>query len=204
MREAIVNYVKWAMERFPVQDPILDTCAGWEPNYYQPLFPGRRYIKQDFQDYDPPCIDVVCDVCEMKPIPDESVGLVLNLESLEHIAHPQRAVDEIYRVLRRNGLLILTTVMHFRIHRCPKDYWRFTPDGIELLLKQFKILDCALEGNLKRPKGIWVTAQKTGSPEERGKLPPLRVVTGNRQRLRRWVKKISRLRMTGSYERSIF
>lgn len=174
MREAVINYVKWAIGHFPYGEPILDTCAGWEPNYYQPLFPGKRYIKQDMQDFDPPCIDVLCDVCDMKPVSDGSIGLVLNLESLEHISHPQRAIDEIHRVLGRDGLLILTTVMHFKIHRCPKDYWRFTPDGLELLLSRFKILDCTLEGTLKRPKGIWITARKTGSPEEWGKLPPLR------------------------------
>jgi hypothetical protein len=32
MREAIVNYVRWAIERFPHEDPVLDTCAGWEAN----------------------------------------------------------------------------------------------------------------------------------------------------------------------------
>ncbi len=175
MREAIVNYVKWAIERFPFEEPILDTCAGWEPNYYQPLFPGKRYLKQDMQDFDPPCIDILCDITDMEPIPDESIGLVLNLESLEHIAHPQKAIDEIHRVLKPEGLLILTTVMHFKIHHAPKDYWRFTPEGIELLLGKFKILDCTLEGDLKRPKGIWTTARKTSEKEEWGKLPPLRI-----------------------------
>lgn len=175
MREAIVNYVKWAIERFPFEEPILDTCAGWEPNYYQPLFPGKRYLKQDMQDFDPPCIDILCDITDMKSIPDESIGLVLNLESLEHIAYPQKAIDEIHRVLKPEGLLILTTVMHFKIHHAPKDYWRFTPDGIELLLGKFKILDCTLEGDLKRPKGIWTTARKTSEKEEWGKLPHLRL-----------------------------
>jgi SAM-dependent methyltransferase len=179
LREAIVNYVKWAIERFPFEEPILDTCAGWEPNYYQPLFPGKRYIKQDMRDFDPSCIDVICDIADMKPISNKSIGLALNLESLEHLPHPQKAIDEIYRVLRPNGLLILTTVMHFKIHRAPKDYWRFTPDGIELLLNRFKILDCTLEGSLKRPKGIWMTAQKTASQEEWGKLPVLRKVSSD-------------------------
>ncbi len=195
MREAVIHYVKWAIERFPFQEPILDTCAGWEPNYYQPLFPGKRYIKQDMQDFDPSCIDIVCDVGDMKAVHDESMGLVLNLESLEHLSHPQRAIDEIYRVLRPDGLLILGTVMHFKIHRCPKDYWRFTPDGLELLLSRFKILDCTLEGSLKRPKGIWVSAQKTLSQEECGKLPALRVVPSDdriteklKRRLRRFKK----------------
>ncbi len=188
MREAVINYVRWAIERFPFEEPVLDTCAGWEPNYYQPLFPGKRYIKQDVRDYDPPCIDLICDIGEMKSIPDGNIGLVLNLESLEHLPYPQRAIDEIHRVLRPEGILILTTVMHFKIHRCPKDYWRFTPEGIELLLNRFEILDCTLEGDLKRPKGVWVTARKTSSPESRGKLPPLRCVGVDD----RWFKKLRR------------
>jgi len=192
MREAVVNYVKWAIERFPFEEPILDTCAGWEPNFYQPLFPGKRYIKQDMRDFDPPCIDVICDIVDMKLIPDNSIGLVLNLESLEHIPQPQKAIDEIYRILRPNGLLILTTVMHFKIHRCPRDYWRFTPDGIELLLNRFEILDCTLEGNLKRPKGIWVTARKTSSSETGGKLPPLRTVASDDRLLSRLKRRIGR------------
>ena len=194
MREAVIQYVKWTIERFPFQEPILDTCAGWEPNYYQPLFPGKRYIKQDMRDFDPPCIDMVCDVTDMNPIPDESIGLVLNCESLEHIQHPQKAIDEIYRVLRPDGLLILTTVMHFKIHRTPKDYWRFAPDGIEFLLNRFEILDCTLEGSSKRPKGIWVTARKTRSPEGRGKLPPLRIVESDERILKKIQRKIMRLK----------
>ncbi len=194
MREAIVNYVRWAIERFPYEEPILDTCAGWEPNFYQPLFSGKNYIKQDMQDFDPPCIDLICDVANMVKISSESVGLVLNLESLEHLPYPQKAIDEIHRVLRPNGLLILTTVMHFRIHRTPKDYWRFTPDGIELLLSRFKILDCTLEGDLKRPKGIWVTAEKTSRPEEWGKLPPLRNVGRDGRMLRKLERRITRLK----------
>ena len=176
MRQSVFNYIKWVIEGIPFEEPILDTCAGWEPNYYQSLFPGKRYVKQDFQDFDPPCIDIICNICNMSPIPDESFGLVLNLESLEHISNPQKAIDEIHRVLRPNGLLILTTVMHFKIHRYPKDYWRFTPHGVELLLRRFKILDCTLEGSEEWPIGIWATAQKTSSQDEWGKLPPLRIM----------------------------
>jgi SAM-dependent methyltransferase len=194
LREAIVNYVKWAIARFPFEEPILDTCAGWEPNFYQPLFPGKRYIKQDMRNFDPPCIDIICDIGDMKPVSDESIGLVLNLESLEHLPYPQKAIDEIHRVLRPNGLLILTTVMHFKIHRAPKDYWRFTPDGLELLLNRFKILDCTLEGSQKRPKGIWVAARKTSHPEEWGKLPLLRTVGSDDQVLKKLGRRMTRLK----------
>ena len=194
MREAVVNYVRWVIEHYPYEEPVLDTCAGWEPNFYQPLFPGKKYIKQDMQDFNPACIDVICDIADMKPISNESIGLVLNLESLEHLPYPQKGIDEIHRVLRPNGLLILTTVMHFKIHRTPKDYWRFTPDGIELLLNRFRILDCTLEGSLKRPKGIWAIAQKTSNTEEWGKLPPLRIVGSDDRILKKLERRILRLK----------
>jgi len=194
LREAIVHYVKWAIGHFPFEDPVLDTCAGWEPNFYRPLFPGKNYIKQDRQDFDPPCIDVICDIADMKPISDESIGLVLNLESLEHLPYPQKAIDEIHRVLRPDGLLILTTVMHFKIHRAPKDYWRFTPDGIELLLSRFNILDCTLEGSFKRPKGIWVTARKASTPGTLGKLPPLRSVRSDDRIFKKLGRRLTRLK----------
>jgi len=192
LREAVVNYVKWVIGRYPLEGPVLDTCAGWEPNLYEPLFPGYKYIKQDMRDYDPPCIDLICDVCDMKPVPDTSMGVVLNMESLEHIAYPQKAIDEINRVLKPDGFLILTTVMHFKIHRTPKDYWRFAPDGLELLLKDFKIADCTLEGSFKRPKGIWVTAQKVLEGGGLGRLPEIRTVRSDDWPVKKLKRRISR------------
>jgi hypothetical protein len=114
------------------------------------------------------------------------------MESLEHIAYPQRSIDELYRVLKPSGFLILTTVMHFKIHRAPKDYWRFTPDGLELLLKRFKIVDCTLEGGLKRPKGIWVLAQKVLGEEGLGRLPELRTVKSDDSPLKKLERRVSR------------
>jgi SAM-dependent methyltransferase len=188
MRPPVFDYLKWAVERFPFEEPILDTSEEWELGDYQSLFRGKRCVKQDFRDFDSHCSDVIHDVCDRKPIPDESFGLVLNLESLEHISNPQKAIDEIHRILRPNGVLILTTVMHFKIHQAPMDYWRFTPDGIELLLNRFRILDCTLEKSLKSPIGVWATARKTLSPEGWGKLPSLRLVGGGN----RWVAKLKR------------
>jgi SAM-dependent methyltransferase len=188
MRPAVFDYLKWAIERFPFEEPILDTSAEWEPSDYPSLFGGKRYVKQAFRDVDPPCVDVIHDICDRKAIPDESFGLVLNLESLEHISNPQRAIDEIHRILRPKGLLILTTVMQCKIHLAPRDYWRFAPDGIELLFNRFKILDCTLEKSLKSPIGVWATAQKTLSSEEWGKLPSLRLVGSEN----RWMAKLKR------------
>ncbi len=181
MRQPVYNYVKEMISKYRFEEPILDCCAGWEPNLYQPLFPNMKYIKQDIQDYNPPCIDIICDICHMAPVEDDSIGLVLLLESLEHIEHPQKALDEIFRVLKPNGILILTTVMAMGIHPCPKDYWRFCPDGIKLLLSKYKILDFTLEGEPSFPLGIWVTCQKVTSELERENSTKYNVVKAPRQ-----------------------
>ena len=181
MREPVREYVKRIISQYEFEDPVLDCGAGWEPNFYEPLFPDRKYLKQDMQDYDPPCIDIVCDICDMREVEDDSIGLVLLLESLEHIASPQKALDEISRILKPNGLLILTTVMAMGIHKCPKDYWRFCPDGIELLLGAFRILDFMLEGHPSFPLGVWVTAQKTTESEGLGRLPEPTLVKAPRE-----------------------
>jgi len=140
-----------------------------------------KYIKQDYQDYQPSCIDVVCDICDMSSIEENSIGLVLLLEALEHIEQPQKALDEIYRVLKPNGLIILTTVLGMGIHRCPKDYWRFCPDGIELLLRKFRVLDFTLEGEPSFPLGIWITGQKVIPPMETKIFPRPRVIKAPRE-----------------------
>lgn len=171
MREPVRDYVERIISQYQFEDPVLDCGAGWEPNFYEPLFPNREYLKQDMQDYDPPCIDIICDICHMQKVKDDSIGLVLLLESLEHIAFPQKALDEVFRILKPEGLLILTTVMALGVHRCPKDYWRFCPDGIELLLEKFKIVDFTLEGYPSFPLGIWVTAQKSLESGSLGCLP---------------------------------
>lgn len=181
MREPIRDYVNRIINQYEFEDPVLDCGAGWEPNFYESLFSNRRYIKLDMQDYDPPCIDIVCDICDMREIKDDSIGLVLLLETLEHIASPQKALDEIFRVLKPNGFLILTTVMAMRVHKCPKDYWRFCPEGIELLLRTFKIADFTLEGYPFYPLGIWVTAQKSLENVDLGRLPVPTLVKAPRQ-----------------------
>jgi hypothetical protein len=78
------------------------------------------------------------------------------------------------------------------IHRHPRDYWRFTPDGIELLLSRFKIIDCTVEGSLEWPIGIWAVAQKTSSQDEWGKLPALNVVKMDALMLKRMEKSVKR------------
>ena len=66
---------------------------------------------------------------------------VLCTEVLEHLPAPQQAIDEMFRVLRPGGTLLLTTRFLFPIHDAPHDYFRFTKYGLRHLLQRFEILE---------------------------------------------------------------
>lgn len=72
------------------------------------------------------------------PFLDGSFDGVLCTEVLEHLPEPQRAIDEMYRVLAPGGRLLLTTRFLFPIHDAPHDYFRFTKYGLRHLLRRFE------------------------------------------------------------------
>jgi SAM-dependent methyltransferase len=72
---------------------------------------------------------------------DASFDVVVCTEVLEHLREPQRAIDEMYRVLKPGGTLLLTTRFLFPIHDAPHDYFRFTKYGLQYLLRRFEDLD---------------------------------------------------------------
>ena len=74
-------------------------------------------------------------------IRDASFEVVLCTEVLEHVPDPQRAIDEMYRVLVPGGQLLLTTRFLFPIHDAPHDYFRFTKYGLRHLLRRFEIAE---------------------------------------------------------------
>jgi SAM-dependent methyltransferase len=72
---------------------------------------------------------------EMSIVPDNLFDTVISFEVLEHLPHPQIALKEIYRVLKPEGVLILTVPHLSRLHDIPHDYYRFTKYGLLILLK---------------------------------------------------------------------
>nr|MDO8083019.1 class I SAM-dependent methyltransferase [Candidatus Freyarchaeota archaeon] len=47
------------------------------------------------------------------PVPSDAFDCVLLLETIEHLKEPEKALQEIRRVLRKNGFLVLSTVKRF-------------------------------------------------------------------------------------------
>jgi len=69
----------------------------------------------------------------MPQVKSDFYGVVLMLELLEHVPDPPQAFKEAARILKPGGIFICTTPSCWPVHRHPKDYWRFLPDGLDYL-----------------------------------------------------------------------
>jgi len=85
----------------------------------------------------------IIDICNnnSNAIPDNTFDIVVCTEVLEHTLNPFSAVAEMYRMLKFNGTLLLSTPFDFRIHGPLPDCWRFTEHGLRALLAQFSRVD---------------------------------------------------------------
>ena len=70
------------------------------------------------------------------PLADASVETLLLTEVLEHLREPGPVLDELFRVLKPGGALIVSAPMIYNVHGAPHDFFRFTPDGLRYVLER--------------------------------------------------------------------
>lgn len=88
-------------------------------------------------DYHP---DILGDVQQL-PMSDESVEAIICIAVLEHVEEPQKAVKEIYRVLKPGGFCFIYVPFLYYYHPMKgyyDDFYRFTYDGVKYLVRDFK------------------------------------------------------------------
>jgi len=94
---------------------------------------GRRvpgYVNLDL--FAVPGVDVAADA-EHLPFPPEVFERVECDAVLEHVRNPDRVMSEIRRVLKPGGYAHLVTPFCHPFHEYPKDFRRFTIDGLKQL-----------------------------------------------------------------------
>jgi SAM-dependent methyltransferase len=82
-------------------------------------------------------VDSVQDVTNLK-LKDKEFDLVLCENVLEHIYNHQKAIKEMYRVLKKGGKTFIVTPFSFPLHDEPYDYFRYTRHSYEKMLSIFK------------------------------------------------------------------
>lgn len=108
------------------------------------------------------------------PFKSGSFDCVISDQVIEHIKNPQKGVNESYRVLKKGGIAIHTTCLLMPIHPCPKDYWRFTDDGLKVLCNRFsKVIDAGMWGNKIAVILPFIIQKLRYLPIQNSKLSPL-------------------------------
>lgn len=167
MRETIKDFTKIVAETLPILEPIYEfgsfRVAGQEEfANLRPFFPGKKYVGTDLREGTG--VDVVLDVHNID-LPSGSVGTVLCLDTLEHVEYPRKAIDELNRILKPNGTLVISSSMNFPIHDFPYDFWRFTPDGFKSLLSPFSQTFVESAGDGEFPHTVVGVGSKDSVPE---------------------------------------
>jgi len=118
----------------------------------RPFFPDTEYIGADARPG--PGVDQIIDV-QATGLPDGAAGIVLCLDTLEHVRNPIAACHEMARITRPGGWALMTTVFAFQIHDYPADYWRFTPECMSMLMAWYGTSAIGMRGPANMPHTVF-------------------------------------------------
>jgi SAM-dependent methyltransferase len=142
MKKITRKHLRPFLERYATNKVVLEIGGGRvNTNHsYQDLFPNRHTF-----DLDPLRKPDTIGDAHLLPFKDNEFEYILCTEVLEHLHSPQIAINEMNRVLKPGGTLILTTRFVFPIHDAPHDYYRYTEYGLKHLLQDWEMIELKAE-----------------------------------------------------------
>ncbi len=140
IRKNVVDFLKEVASVYAVRPGKLLDIAPQVHEGARPFFPETIVVETLDIDPNSGCT-YTGDICEHNEfLSDRSYDYVVCTEVLEHTLKPFDAVQEIWRILKPEGLLFASTPFNFRIHGPSPDCWRFTEQGLRSMLERFSIL----------------------------------------------------------------
>jgi len=75
-------------------------------------------------------LDIEHDLSKPLPIANDTFHTIILSDVLEHIPEPQNLWNEISRILKPNGKIILNVPFYYWLHENPYDYYRYTEHAL--------------------------------------------------------------------------
>lgn len=120
---------------------VFDYGCGEHP--YKPLFSriAGSYVAGDIPGN--PYADIIFEQNGDVPCEKEAFDLVLSIQVLEHVLNYNGYLQEARRILKKDGIIILSTHGWWTHHPYPHDLWRWTREGLIYLLRGtgFEVID---------------------------------------------------------------
>lgn len=107
---------------------LLDLGCGKVPFYeaYRDLISSCTCVDWPGSPHGNLHVDQFCDLSRTLPFDDGTFDTVISSDVIEHLPDPVLAFNEMARVLRPGGKLILNTPFLYMLHEVPHDYYRHT------------------------------------------------------------------------------
>jgi SAM-dependent methyltransferase len=122
---------------------VLDLGGKNSPYKKEMLY--TSYLCVDVNEENNP--DIVADAHDLFMLKKDTFDTVLATELLEHCHDPHSVVREIHRILKKGGIALISTPFLYPYHPDPKDYFRYTSDGLTILFKSFSSIQIKPLGN---------------------------------------------------------
>ncbi len=102
---------------------------------YQPYFPNAFAVTKRANK--PADLHVDPYYRDLSNIASESYEVILCTGLLEHVPDPQRLIDDLHRILKPGGELIISASAVFSIHEGPNNFFHFTPFSFRLMFQRW-------------------------------------------------------------------
>lgn len=96
------------------------------------------------------------------PFENESYQTCIATEVLEHCPEPKIFLNEVHRVLKKDGVFFFTVPFLWNLHETPHDEYRYTPFSLERILKECKFNNIEIwatggwHASMATMLGLWV------------------------------------------------
>jgi SAM-dependent methyltransferase len=125
---------------------VLDIGGKDKGSFIKPKDKVEKWLFADIVAENNP--DIILDVADMQTIKSESIDVVNAIELFEHVENIDKGLAECYRVLKKNGKIIISIPFLAHIHADPNDFqrWTYTKWTKELEKLNFTIQSIDING----------------------------------------------------------
>lgn len=115
---------------------VIDVGAGTlkYKNFILSINKVKSYTALDFYKFEG--VDIVANLNDHLDLQNDQFDTAVCISVIEHLYEPQIALNEIFRILKPGGYLLLTAPWVYPYHREPNDFFRYSRYALDYMMKK--------------------------------------------------------------------